>query len=273
MIDRPDLEGRLAILSVHAKGKPLAEDVDLDVIARRTPGFTGADLANLLNEAALLAARRGGNGDRHAATWRRPIDRVMAGPERKSRMISEKEKRVIAYHEAGHALVGHAAAQRRPRPQGVDHRPGPGPRLHAGAADRGQVPASPARELRDELAMLLGGRTAEEMVFDDPTTGAQNDIDRATEIARAMVTEYGMSDKLGPHAARRASTARSSSAATSATQADYSDEVAARIDNEMRRLIDDAHDEAREILATTAAKLDQLAARSSSSETLEDARR
>ncbi len=196
VVDRPDLAGRKAILEVHAKGKPLSSAVSLDVLARRTPGFTGADLANLLNEAALLAARRRlshiGMPECEDA-----IDRVIAGPERKTRVLSEHEKSVIAYHEAGHALVGHAL-------------PGTDPIHKVSIIARGRALgwtlALPTEdrvlrtrsELRDELTMLLGGRSAEELVFGDPTTGAQNDIEKATQIARAMVTEWGMSENLGP---------------------------------------------------------------------------
>ena len=181
---------------MHAKGKPLGDDVSIDVIARRTPGFTGADLANLLNEAALLAARRGveqiGMPEVEAA-----IDRVIAGPERKTRVMSDREKQVIAYHEGGHALVGHVLPNTDPI-----HKVS----IIARGRALGWTLALPTEdkvlrtrsELRDELAMLLGGRTAEELIFGDPTTGAQNDIERATQIARAMVTEFGMSDLLGP---------------------------------------------------------------------------
>ena len=196
VVDRPDLAGRRAILNVHGKGKPLAKGVDVEVLARRTPGFTGADLANLMNEAALLTARRGFK-EIGMPQLEEAIDRVMAGPERKSRIISEKEKRVIAYHEGGHALVGHVLPDADP--------------IHkisiiARGRALGWTLALPTEDkylttrsaLRDQLAMLLGGRTAEELIFQDPTTGAQNDIERATAIARAMVTEYGMSDEIGP---------------------------------------------------------------------------
>ena len=196
VVDRPDLEGRKAILAVHATAKPLAPGVDLDVIARRTPGFTGADLANLMNEAALLSARHDlkliGLPQLEEA-----IDRVMAGPERRSRLISEREKRVIAYHEGGHALVAHALPNTDPvhKISIIPRGRALGYTLTLPTEDKFLVTRS---ELVDELAMLLGGRTAEELIFADPTTGAQNDIDRATTIARQMVTEFGMSDALGP---------------------------------------------------------------------------
>ena len=196
VVDRPDLEGRKAILEVHAKGKPLEPNVRLDVLARRTPGFTGADLANMMNEAALLAARRDlqliGHAELEAA-----IDRVMAGPERKNRIMSEKEKLTIAYHESGHTLVGHVL-------EGTD----PIHKVSIVARGRalGWTLALPTEdkylrtrsELDDSMAMLLGGRTAEELVFGEITTGASDDIERCTDIARGMVTQYGMSDRLGP---------------------------------------------------------------------------
>ncbi len=195
-VDRPDLEGRKGILKVHGRGKLFTEDVDLDVIARRTPGFTGADLANVLNEAALLTARQ----DKKLITMEileESIDRVMAGPERKSRIMSDQEKKIIAYHEGGHALVAQRAAQLRPGPQ--DHDPvtrgrALGYTMTLPMEDKFLATRS---EMNDQLAMLLGGRTAEELVFHEPTTGASNDIEKATTIARRMVTEYGMSEKLG----------------------------------------------------------------------------
>ena len=196
VVDRPDLEGRKAILRVHAKDKPIAPGVDLDVIARRTAGFTGADLANLLNESALLSARKHldliGLPQLEEAT-----ERVMAGPERKSRVISDRERRVIAYHEGGHALVAHALPNADPvhKISIIPRGRALGYTLTLPTEDKFLVRKS---ELIDELAMLMGGRTAEELVFADPTTGAQNDIDRATTIARQMVTEFGMSDDLGP---------------------------------------------------------------------------
>jgi cell division protease FtsH len=240
--------------------------VDLDVVARRTPGFTGADLANVINEAALLAAR-----------WGKPvigmreveeaIDRVMAGPERKSRVMSEREKRMIAYHEGGHALVAHVLPNTDPV-----HKISVIPRGRA----LGYTLTLPEQdkflatreELADELAMLLGGRVAEELVVGDITTGAANDIERATKIARQMVTEYGMSDVLGPltlgQKQHEVFLGRDIAA-----QPDYSDQVAFEIDQEVRRLIDEAHDEALEILRQHRAKLDELAAILVERETME----
>jgi cell division protease FtsH len=256
VVDRPDLEGRKAILNVHAKGKPLGKDVELDVLARRTPGFTGADLANLMNEAALLTARHGGKViDMHA--MEESIDRVIAGPERKSRVMSEKEKRVIAYHEGGHALVGHVLPNTDPihKVSIIARGRALGWTLALPTEDKHMQTRS---ELRDELAMLLGGRTAEELVFGDPTTGAQNDIERATAIARAMVTEFGMTDALGPQQlGNRAS--EPFLGREMGGQRDYSDEVSAQVDGEVRKLIDNAHDEARQILRQHRKVLDRLA--------------
>jgi cell division protease FtsH len=266
VVDRPDLEGRKAILRVHAKDKPIAPGVELDVIARRTPGFTGADLANLMNEAALLSARFDlqliGLPQLEEAT-----ERVMAGPERKSRVISEREKRVIAYHESGHALVAHALPNADPvhKISIIPRGRALGYTLTLPMEDKFLVRKS---ELLDELAMLLGGRTAEELIFSDPTTGAQNDIDRATTIARQMVTEYGMSDELGPlrlgQPQGEVFLGRDFN-----TTPDYSDEVAARIDGEVRRLVEGAHGVAREILETNRQVLDAMASELIDHETLE----
>ncbi|HEU4528924.1 MAG TPA: ATP-dependent zinc metalloprotease FtsH [Actinomycetota bacterium] len=255
-VDRPDLEGRKAILRVHARGKPWDEGVDLDVIARRTPGFTGADLSNVINEAALLAAR----WSKKAIGMKEieeAIDRVMAGPERKTRAMSEREKRMIAYHEGGHALVAHVLPNTDPV-----HKISVIPRGRA----LGYTLTLPEQdkflatreELIDELAMLLGGRVAEELIVGDITTGAANDIERATKVARQMVTEYGMSDIIGPltlgQKQHEVFLGRDYTA-----QPDYSDQVAFEIDTEVRRLIDDAHDEALEILQEFRPKLDELA--------------
>src|SRR3954451_6091702 len=239
VVDRPDLEGRKAILNVHAKGKPLAPDVELEVLARRTPGFTGADLGNLMNEAALLTARRGGKviGMRE---MEESIDRVIAGPERKSRVMSEKEKKVIAYHEGGHALVGHLLPNTDPihKVSIIARGRALGWTLALPTEDKHMQSRS---ELTDELAMLLGGRTAEELVFGDPTTGAQNDIERASQIARAMVTESVMTDALGPQQlGNRAGEPFMGRDWGSAPN--YSDEIAALIDDEVGKLIDGAHD-------------------------------
>jgi cell division protease FtsH len=256
VVDRPDLQGRKAILNVHAKGKPLAKDVDLEILARRTPGFTGADLGNLMNEAALLTARHGKKTVDMGA-MEEAIDRVIAGPERKSRVMSEKEKRVIAYHEGGHALVGHVLPNADPvhKVSIIARGRALGWTLSLPLEDKHLQTRS---ELRDELAVLLAGRTAEELVFGDPTTGAQNDIERATQIARAMVTEFGMTDALGP---QQLGTRHNEPflGRDMGGSRDYSDEVAARVDAEVRVLIDHAHDEARQILRQHRQVLDRLA--------------
>ncbi len=256
VVDRPDLEGRKAILNVHAKGKPLGSDIDLGVLARRTPGFTGADLGNLMNEAALLTARRGADTVGMAA-MEESIDRVIAGPERKSRVMSEKDKRVIAYHEGGHALVGHVLPNTDPihKVSIVARGRALGWTLALPTEDRLMQTRS---QLCDELAMLLGGRTAEELVFGDPTTGAQNDIERATQVARAMVTEFGMTDALGPQQLGQKD-GEPFLGRDMGHRRDYSDEVAAKVDAEVRALIEHAHDEAAEILRQHRATLDRLA--------------
>ena len=266
VVDAPDLEGRRAILNVHAKGKPLAKGVDLEILARRTPGFTGADLANLMNEAALLAARRGFK-EIGMPNLEEAIDRVIAGPERKSRLISEDEKRVIAYHEGGHALVGHALPNADPihKVSIIPRGRALGWTLALPEQDKYLVTRS---ELRDQLAMLLGGRTAEELIFHDPTTGAQNDIERASQIARSMVTEYGMSDLIGPQQLGQKN-GEVFLGRDLGHQPNYSDEVAARIDAEVRKLIDEAHAEALEILTDNRKTLDKLAKALVARETLD----
>jgi cell division protease FtsH len=267
VVDQPDLEGRKAILDVHAKGKPLADDVQLHVLARRTPGFTGADLANLMNEAALLTARRGGT-DITMAAMEAAIDRVLAGPERKTRVMSDKEKQVIAYHEGGHTLVGHVLEGTDPihKVSIVSRGRALGWTLALPTEDKYLKTRS---ELVDTLTMLLGGRSAEELVFGEPTTGASDDIERCTEIARKMVTTYGMSDRLGPQQlgtkAQEVFLARDYG-----HEATYSDEVAGLIDDEVRRLVDAAHDRAKFILATHRATLDRLATSLVDKETLDD---
>jgi cell division protease FtsH len=255
VVAQPDLTGRKGILRVHARGKPFAPDVDLDVIARRTAGFTGADLANVINEGALLTARHNGTQITMAAL-EESIDRVMAGPERKSVLLSERERKLIAYHEGGHALVGHALPNADPvhKITIIPRGRALGYTASAPQEDKFLITRS---EMMDQLAMLLGGRTAEELVFHEPTTGAANDIEKASSIARGMVTEYGMSERLGarkfgtgdgePFLGRDMSHTR-----------DYSEEIASTIDEEVRRLIESAHDEAWEILVQYREVLDDL---------------
>ncbi|HYT80629.1 MAG TPA: ATP-dependent zinc metalloprotease FtsH, partial [Actinomycetota bacterium] len=266
VIDRPDLEGRKGILRVHAKGKPLDQTVDLVVIARRTPGFTGADLANVINEGALLTARRG----KPAITMlelEEAIDRVVAGPERRTRLISEREKKIIAYHEGGHALVAYLLPNADPvhKISVIPRGRALGYTLTLPTEDKFLVARE---ELIDELAMLLGGRVAEELMFGDITTGAQNDLDRATKIARQMVTEYGMSDRLGPLTLGQKS-GEVFLGRDFASHPDYSDQVAFEIDSEIRALIDQAHDEALEILTEHRERLDRIAGALIEKETVE----
>jgi cell division protease FtsH len=254
-VDRPDLEGRKQILGVHAKGKPLAPEVDLEIVARRTPGFTGADLANVLNEAALLTARNNGSMITDAYL-EEAIDRVVAGPERRTRAMSDKEKKVTAYHEGGHALVAHALPNLDPvhkvtilpRGRSLGHT------LVLPTEDKYTQTRS---EMIDTLAYALGGRAAEELVFHEPTTGAGNDIEKATAMARAMVTQYGMSAKLGAVKYGR-DDSEPFLGRDMASHRDYSEAVAADIDSEVRALIEAAHDEAWEILVEYRHVLDQL---------------
>jgi cell division protease FtsH len=267
VIDRPDLEGRKAILKVHARGKPFDSTVDLAVLARRTPGFTGADLANVINEAALLAARRSKKAISMIEV-EEAVDRVMAGPERKSRVMDEEERRLIAYHEGGHAMVAHIL----PNTDEV-HKITVIPRGRA----LGYTLTLPEQDkflmtreqMRDELAMLMGGRVAEEIVAGDVTTGAANDIERATKVARQMVTEYGMSDTIGPRTLGQKQGGEVFLGRDWGSTPDYSDAVAFEIDQEVRQLIDEAHDVALDILVENREKLDALAAVLLEKETLD----
>jgi cell division protease FtsH len=254
-VDRPDLKGRVDILKVHARGKPLAPDIDLEVLARRTPGFTGADLANVVNEAALLSARHG-RKEIVNEELEEAIDRVIAGPERKTRVISEKEKRVIAYHESGHAIVGHALPNTDPvhKVSIISRGRALGWTLALPVEDKFLVTRS---EMIDQLAMLLGGRVAEELWFLDPSTGASDDIEKATQLARKMVCEYGMSDRLGS-LVLGTKQENVFLGRDFGHQQDYSEQVAFEIDKEMRRLIDEAHLEAEQVLTSYRAVADQM---------------
>ena len=256
VVDHPDLEGRKKILEVHTKGKPITGEVNLDTIARRTPGFTGADLANLMNEAALLSARSGKNKIA-GEEIENAIDRVIAGPERKTRVMSDHEKRVIAYHEAGHALVGHVLQHTDPihKVSIVARGRALGWTLALPEQDKYLKSRS---EMRDQMAMLLGGRTAEEMIFGDPTTGAADDIERVTAVARAMVTKYGMSDTLGPQTFGN-SNDEVFLGKDMGHEANYSDKIASQIDGEISELVDLAHEEAQAILTHHRTTLDALA--------------
>lgn len=264
-VDRPDMLGRLAILKVHQKGKPVAPDVDLGAVARRTPGFTGADLANVLNEAALLTAR-GNLKLIDNDMLDEAIDRVVAGPQKRTRIMSEKEKKITAYHEGGHALVAAASPQSDPvhKITILSRGRALGYTMVLPEEDRYSTTRN---EMLDQLAYMLGGRAAEELVFHDPTTGAANDIEKATATARAMVTQYGMTERLGaikfggdntePFVGREMG-----------HQRDYSEEVAALVDEEVKKLIESAHNDAWEILVENRDVLDALVLQLLEKETL-----
>jgi len=246
VVDRPDLNGREAILKVHVKKVKLGDDVDLAVIARRTPGFVGADLANLVNEAALLAARKG-KDKIGMEEFEEAIDRIIAGPERRSRLISEREKAIIAYHEVGHALV----AKLLPGCDPV-HKVSIIPRGHKALGYTLQLPEEDRflmskKELLNRISVLLGGRVAEELHFDDVTTGAQNDLERATQIARQMVTEFGMSDRLGPVTLGKKHH-EVFLGRDIMEDRNYSDEVAYAIDQEVRRIVDECYEQVKALL-------------------------
>ncbi len=266
ILDRPDIRGRRAVLDVHAKGKPLDKDVSLDTLAKQTPGFSGADLMNLLNEAAILAARR--NKKTIAMSeCEEAIDRVVAGPERKSRIITEKEKIITAYHEVGHALVAKMLPNLDPVHKIT---------IIARGMMGGYTQLLPTEDrylytrshFEDTLAWSLGGHAAEQIVFGEMTTGAQNDIERATKLARKMVMEYGMSEKLGPlqfgHKEEMIFLGRDLG-----EQRNYSEAVAEEIDREVRRLITEAYDKAMDILKRYRDKLDEISLRLVKDETID----
>jgi cell division protease FtsH len=264
-VDRPDIRGREAILEVHAKGKPMADAVDLAIIARRTPGFTGADLANIVNEAALLSARK----DMTQITGielEEAIDRVMAGPEHRSRLITATEKRIVAYHEAGHALVSHLMPFAHPvhKISIIPRGRALGYTLTLPTEDRYLVTKA---ELLDEIAMIFGGRAAEEIVFGDVTTGASDDIDRASKMARKMVCEWGMS-ALGPQALGHRDD-QPFLGRDIRSEPDYSDAVASQIDAEVRKVIDEGFDRAKATLVKNRKLLDLIAERLIEVETIE----
>ncbi|GJF28200.1 ATP-dependent zinc metalloprotease FtsH [Kitasatospora sp. NE20-6] len=254
-VERPDLQGRLDILKVHQKGKPIAPDVDLKAVAKRTPGFTGADLSNVLNEAALLTAR----SDKKLIdnfVLDEAIDRVVAGPQKRTRIMSDREKKITAYHEGGHALVAAASPNADPVHKITILSRGRALGYTMVLPEEDKY-STTRNEMLDQLAYMLGGRAAEELVFHDPTTGASNDIEKATATARAMVTQYGMSERLGaikfgsadgePFLGREM-----------AHQRDYSEEIAGLVDEEVKKLIENAHNEAWEILVENRDVLDNL---------------
>jgi cell division protease FtsH len=257
VVDRPDRNGRRKILEVHSKGKPLATEIDLDTLAAGTPGFTGADLRNLVNEAALLAARRG-KKTIEQDELEEGIMRVLAGPEKKARLLSEQERKITAYHEMGHALVGHYLENTNP--------------VHKiTIVSRGQALgltiALPTEDkylqtrsaLMDDLAMTLGGRAAEEIVFNEITTGAANDLEKVTATAKAMIMRYGMSEKLGPRVLGR-NQDMPFLGREMGHEPDYSDEVAREIDEEIRRVIEDAHAKAVRVLTEHMEELHRISA-------------
>lgn len=256
VVDAPDLIGREAILRIHLREKPLADDVDVKLIARRSPGFVGSDIANLVNEAALLASRK----DKEKIEFEDfedAIDRVIAGPERKSRLLSEKEKQIIAYHESGHALVAEMIPDSDPihkisiLPRGMNAL---GYTLQIPLEDRYLTTKS---EILHKMTVLLGGRVAEMLIFNEASTGAQNDIERATEAAHKMVCEYGMSDELGPltygRKDREVFLGRDLF-----KEKNYGEVVASKIDTETKKIVDTCYQCAKEILETNREKLDKL---------------
>ncbi|RKE20600.1 ATP-dependent zinc metalloprotease FtsH [Streptomyces sp. TLI_171] len=254
-VDRPDLQGRLDILKVHQKGKPIAPDVDLSAVAKRTPGFTGADLSNVLNEAALLTART----DKKLIdnlVLDEAIDRVVAGPQKRSRIMSDKEKKITAYHEGGHALVAAACNYSDPVHKITILSRGRALGYTMVLPDEDKY-STTRNEMLDQLSYMLGGRAAEELVFHDPTTGASNDIEKATATARAMVTQYGMSERLGA-IKFGSSDSEPFLGREMGHQRDYSEEVAGLVDEEVKKLIETAHNEAWEILVENRDVLDNL---------------
>ncbi|WP_179487623.1 ATP-dependent zinc metalloprotease FtsH [Microbacterium immunditiarum] len=265
-VDAPDLQGRKRILEVHGRGKPLADGVDLEVVARKTPGFTGADLANVLNEAALLTARSNAQLIDNRALDE-AIDRVIAGPQRRTRVMKDKEKLITAYHEGGHALAAAAMNHTDPvtkvtiLPRGKAL----GYTMVLPLDDKYSVTRN---ELQDQLTYAMGGRVAEEIVFHDPTTGASNDIEKATNIARKMVTEYGMTTEVGPVKLGSAS-GEMFLGRDMGHGREYSETVAERVDQEVRALIEQAHDEAYEVLNANREILDRLALALLEKETLD----
>jgi cell division protease FtsH len=268
VLDRPDLRGREGILKVHVRGKPLSADVDLATLAKQTPGFVGADIENMVNEAAILAARANKKAI-GMSEFEEAVERIVAGPERRSRLISEEEKEVIAYHEAGHALV-------QSKLDGCDQ-------VHkvtivARGMALGFTMALPEEDrylqqksrFNDQLAGMLGGRAAEELIFNDVTTGASNDLERVTEMARKMVTRYGMSAKLGPMTFGQKEELIFLGREIS-EQRDYSEETAQQIDQEVKRIIETAYQRAKDVLTEHRDRLVQMAEKLIEVETLEGA--
>lgn len=266
ILDAPDMRGREAILKVHVQGKPLEPEVDLSTVAKSTPGFVGADIENLVNEAAILAARR----DKRTigqSEFQESIERVIAGPERKSRIISEKEKKIVAYHEAGHSIVGHVIPESDPvhKVSIIARGMMGGFTLALPEEDRTLISRN---KMRSDMAFMLGGRAAEEIVFNDITSGASNDLDRVTKLARSMVMRMGMSNSLGPMVYGKKEELIFLGREIS-EQRDYSESVAEKIDTEVRQLVQEAYDRAKDILIKYRVQLDAIAQRLIEVETIE----
>src|SRR4029077_6894181 len=255
VVDRPDRKGRAKILEVHTRGKPLAREIDIDVLAGQTPGFTGADLSNLVNEAALLSARHG-KREITQTELEEGIMRVIAGPEKKTRVMSAKERLITAYHEMGHAIVGHYLEHADPvhKVSVVSRGQALGYTISMPQEDKFLTTRA---ELNDTMAMTLGGRAAEEIVFNEITTGASNDIEKVTQTAKQMVMRFGMSERLGPrvfgHDRSQPFLGREFSA-----EPDYSDEIAREIDDEIRRIVESAHQTAKDLLTDNRDHLDRI---------------
>jgi cell division protease FtsH len=257
VMDNPDIKGRLEILKVHTKGKPLAGDVDLDAIAKITPGFSGADLENLINEAAILTARRN-KKTIGMSELQESMERVIMGPERKTRVISEKEKKTIAFHEAGHAILHHLLEYADPV-----HKITIIPRGRAG----GYVMSLPAsdiflksrEEFEDQIVAAMGGRAAEEIIFNQFTTGASGDLQQVTQLARNMVTQYGMSDTLGPRTFGGNGGGTVFLGREFYGDRDYSEQAAEEIDNEVKRIVSSAYERAKAMLVQNRDKLETIA--------------
>jgi cell division protease FtsH len=255
VVDRPDRKGRAKILEVHTRGKPLAREINIDALAGQTPGFTGADLANLVNEAALLSARSG-KREITQIELEEGIMRVIAGPEKKTRVMSEKERLITAYHEMGHAIVGHFLEHADPvhKISIISRGQALGYTISLPTEDKFLTTRA---ELDHQMAMTLGGRAAEEIIFGEITTGASNDLEKVTQTAKQMVMRFGMSEKLGPrvfgHDHGQPFLGREFS-----SEPDYSDEIAREIDDEIRRVIEAAHQQAKDILTERRSSLEKI---------------
>jgi cell division protease FtsH len=267
VMDPPDLKGRRGILEVHVRGKPLASDVELEALAKDTPGFVGADIENMVNEAAILAARR--NKKRIGmAEFEEAVEKVLMGPERKSRLLSPEDKRITAYHEGGHAVVGRSLPNCDPVRKLTIIPRGMSLGLTATRPD-GDRYIRTRSKFMDDMSFMLGGRAAEELIFEDISTGAQNDMERATQLARQMVTRFGMSEKLGPMVWGQKEELVFLGREIG-EQRDYSEKVAQEIDEEVRLLIRSSYDKAKEILLANRERLIAIAEALIEKETLDE---